>query len=40
MANGAPFEFTQAEFDFIGSDLGTFPVAARGRGLVRVSRSC
>lgn len=27
MANGAPFEFTQAEFDFIGSDLGTFPVA-------------
>lgn len=27
MANGAPFEFTQAEFDFLGSDLGPFPVA-------------
>ncbi len=27
MANGAPFEFTQAEFDFLGSDLDTFPVA-------------
>jgi predicted acylesterase/phospholipase RssA len=27
MANGAPFEFTQAEFDFLGSDLGAFPVA-------------
>lgn len=27
MANGAPFEFTQPEFDFIGSDLGTFSVA-------------
>ena len=27
MATGAPFEFTQAEFDFLGSDLGPFPVA-------------
>jgi len=27
MANGAPFEFTQAEFDFLGSDLGSFPLA-------------
>jgi NTE family protein len=27
MANGAAFEFTQADFDFIGSDLGKFPVA-------------
>jgi predicted acylesterase/phospholipase RssA len=27
MANGAPFEFTQDEFDFLGSDLGEFPVA-------------
>jgi predicted acylesterase/phospholipase RssA len=26
MANGAPFEFTQDEFDFLGSDLGSFPV--------------
>lgn len=26
MANGAPFEFTQDEFDFLGSDLGAFPV--------------
>src|SRR5262249_31632405 len=24
MANGAPFEFTQDEFDFLGSDLGEF----------------
>lgn len=27
MANGAPFEFTQDEFDFLGSDLAGFPVA-------------
>ena len=27
MANGAPFEFTQTEFDFLGSNLGPFPVA-------------
>lgn len=27
MANGAAFEFTQDEFDFLGSDLSTFPVA-------------
>ena len=26
MANGAPFEFTQDEFDFLGSDLGAFHV--------------
>ena len=26
MANGAPFEFTQDEFDFIGSDLSAFHV--------------
>jgi NTE family protein len=26
MANGAPFEFTQDEFDFLGSDLGSFQV--------------
>ena len=26
MANGAPFEFTQAEFDFLGSDLAAFPI--------------
>ncbi len=27
MANGARFEFTRDEFDFLGSDLGPFPVA-------------
>lgn len=27
MANGARFEFTQEEFDFLGSDLTLFPVA-------------
>lgn len=26
MANGSPFEFTQFAFDFMGSDLATFPV--------------
>jgi NTE family protein len=26
MGNGAPFEFTQDEFDFLGSDLGAFHV--------------
>jgi NTE family protein len=26
MANGAPFEFTQDEFDFLGADLGSFHV--------------
>ena len=26
MANGAPFEFTQDDFDFLGSDLGSFHV--------------
>jgi len=27
MANGAGFEFTQDEFDFLGSDLGSVPIA-------------
>jgi predicted acylesterase/phospholipase RssA len=27
MANGAPFEFTQDSFDFLGSDLGSVPIA-------------
>ena len=27
MANGAPFEFTQSEFDLLGSNLAAFPVA-------------
>jgi NTE family protein len=36
MANGAPVEFTKDEFDFLGSDLGSFPV---GRATARRPRS-